>query len=409
MIGGVNVNEVLDRDILNFALQNGIIDINTIQKQIEMNERRKYLDMHQIKCWKSTDGKWYTYLPDESFKNGRRLIKRSTQKALEDEIVAFYKAIHVDPTIESVFEEWITKKLNYKQISKQTGDRYRVDFNRFFNDEIRQRKIKYVDEEFLESFVLDSINNNNLKSKAWGNLRIIIRGMFLYAKKKGYTNFSIVTFLNEIELSKNMFSHDRKPESNTVFTQKEINEIVKYIGCSKNITDMVILFAIYTGMRVGEIVALKWEDIGDKFINVNRTQIRFKVDGKVVHEIRDFPKTESGIRNVVIVPELREVIRRARIKNAFTEYVFERKDACVPKHSVCTRLYYICDALNIERKGMHAIRKYYATKLINAGIEEIIITSQMGHSDFSTTKNFYYKNNNEKSYICDRVSYALSE
>ena len=157
------MSELSDRDVLNFALQNGIIDINTIQKQIEMNERKKYLEMHQIKVWQSTDTKWYTYLPDESYKNGRRLIKRSSRKALDDEIVNFYKQSHEDPTIESVFEEWITKKLNYKQISNQTGDRYRVDFNKFFTSDIRYKKIKCIDEDFLESFVLDSINNFNLK------------------------------------------------------------------------------------------------------------------------------------------------------------------------------------------------------------------------------------------------------
>lgn len=403
------MSELSDRDVLNFALQNGIIDINTIQKQIEMNERKKYLEMHQIKVWQSTDTKWYTYLPDESYKNGRRLIKRSSRKALDDEIVNFYKQSHEDPTIQSVFEEWIAKKLNYKQISNQTGDRYRVDFNKFFASDIKYKKIKCIDEDFLESFVLESINNFNLKSKAWGNLRTILKGMFLYAKKKGYTNLSITLFLDELELSKNMFSHDKKPDENTIYSQKEIDDIVKFIGGSKNLTDLAILFAIYTGMRVGEIVALKWSDVGENFINVNRTQIRYKVNGKVVHEIRDFPKTESGIRNVVIVPELKEIVKRVRSINTFTEYVFDRRGACIPKHSICTRLYYICDALNIERRGMHAIRKYYATKLINAGIEEIIITSQMGHADFSTTKNFYYKNNNEKSYIFDRVSGVISQ
>jgi integrase len=256
---------------------------------------------------------------------------------------------------------------------------------------------------------LSSINNFNLKSKAWGNLRIILKGMFLYAKKKGYTNFSITLFLDELELSKNMFSHEKKPDENTIYSQKEIDDIVKYIGNSKNLTDLAILFAIYTGMRVGEIVALKWEDVGEDFISVNRTQIRYKVDGKVVHEIRDFPKTESGIRNVVIVPELKEVLKRIRSTNTFTEYVFDRRGNCIPKHSICTKLYYICDKLNIERRGMHSIRKYYATKLINAGIEEIIIINQMGHADFSTTKNFYYKNNNEKAYIFDRVSWAISQ
>ena len=53
-------------------------------------------------------------------------------------------------------------------------------------------------------------------------------------------------------------------------------------------------------------------------------------------------------------------------------------------------IYNLCDKFGFPRKGMHSLRKYYATKLINAGVEEIIVISQMGHTDFKTTKTFYY-------------------
>ena len=156
-------------------------------------------------------------------------------------------------------------------------------------------------------------------------------------------------------------------------------------------------------------MALKWEDIGDTHIYVHRTQIRYyDKGGKIVHEVRDFPKTDAGIRYVVIVPKLREVIKKLRIKNPFTEHLFEKDGECIHKHSVSTRLYYLCDKFGFPRKGMHALRRYYATKLINAGVEESIITAQMGHTDFATTKNHYYKDNNRREYVVSRVTEAIS-
>lgn len=394
---------------MNFALENDMLDVYTIQKQYEMYERKKYLEKHESKIWKSTDGKWYTYIPDFKKNNGKRLIKRSTKEELEDYLVGIYKDLITEPTVEMVFEEWIAKKINYMEITNQTVDRYRVDFNKYFDDSMKSRKVRFIDEDCLEEFILNSIKLHNLKSKAWSNLRTIIKGMFLFAKKKGYTNFSVLMFLSELELSKRMFSHDIKPEEQQIYSEKEILQIVNKISSSRSLTDLAILFAIYTGMRVGEIVALKWEDIKDDCVYVNRTQIRYKDEnGKVVHEIRDFPKTEAGIRHVVIVSELQQIIKRLRTVNPFTEYVFETKGRCIPKHSVCTRLYYLCDILSFQRKGMHAIRKYYATKLINAGVEEIIIINQMGHTDFQTTKDYYYKNNNDKKYIYEKISSAIS-
>lgn len=58
---------------------------------------------------------------------------------------------------------------------------------------------------------------------------------------------------------------------------------------------------------------------------------------------------------------------------------------------------------------MHAFRRYYATKLINAGVEEMIVISQMGHTDFKTTKNHYYKNNADKEYMCQQVVMAMTK
>ena len=77
------------KDLLNYAIENGIIDISTIQTQVEMNERHKYLEKHNYRIWQSeTDKLWRTYLPDDE--KGRKLIKRKTQKEIEDLVVKYY-------------------------------------------------------------------------------------------------------------------------------------------------------------------------------------------------------------------------------------------------------------------------------------------------------------------------------
>ena len=402
------MDNLSDKEILSYALANGIIDIGTIQKQIEMNKRQEYLKMHNSKVWQSTDGKWYTFLPDETRKNGRRLVKRSTKDGIENLIVDFYKNYSEPQTIEKTYNEWINRKVKFGEISNQTVDRYNVDFNKFFCD-YKDKNIKMVTEDFLDDFILDNIKKYNMKSKSWSNLRTIIKGMFIYAKKRKYTDISIVSYLSELDLSHKIFNQEKKDDSCTVFYDSEIKKIVDYISGSNKLSDIAILFAIYTGMRVGEIVALKWEDIFDDYIHINRTQIRYKDEnGKVIHQIRDFPKTEAGIRNVVIVPELRPIIRKLRKINPFTEYIFSKDGECIHKHNVCARLYYICDLLKIQRRGMHSLRRSYATKLINAGVEDIIVISQMGHTDIETTKKYYYKNNSEQKYIVDKISNAIS-
>ena len=80
---------VTENQILQFALENGIIDIITIQTQIEMAEKQKYLNMHQYEIWQSeTDGFWRTYLPDEQ--KGRRLVKRKSRKSIDNLLIDYY-------------------------------------------------------------------------------------------------------------------------------------------------------------------------------------------------------------------------------------------------------------------------------------------------------------------------------
>lgn len=69
-----NNTNITNDDILQYALSNGIINIEDVQEKIAMREKEELLSKHPYKIWGSKDGKWYTYLPDES--RGRILKKK---------------------------------------------------------------------------------------------------------------------------------------------------------------------------------------------------------------------------------------------------------------------------------------------------------------------------------------------
>lgn len=394
-------------EMLQFALENGMIDESTIQEKMIMNERKKYLEKHPYTIWEGKDGKWYTYLPNG---DGRRLIKRTSEKAIQDEIIQYYKISANEPTVRSVFCEWVERKLKYGEIQKQTYDRYVVDFERFIGkSSLSQKKIRSVEENELEDFIMDTIVENQMTSKGWGNLRIIIRAMFLYARKRGYCKLNITMFLSELDISKKVFAKNKRQDEMNVFTEDELKKIIDKLWSKNKIGHLGVLMAVYTGMRVGEITALKWEDVKENYIHINRCQIKYKGDdGNTVHVVRDSPKTEAGVRDVVIIPELKKVLKRVKVMNPFTEYVFEKNGKPMSTHSLSMILYRICEELEIPQRGMHVLRKTYATRLINAGVEESIIINQMGHTDFKTTKNYYYYNNKANGCMSEMIQSALA-
>ena len=227
--------ELSDKELLNFALDNGIIDTNTIRKQIEMNERKKFIAMHEYETWQGKNGLWYTYVPDNT--KGRKLVKRKTKELIEDEIVKFYKSVENEPTINQVFDAWLDEKLKFGEIQKQSYDRYKTDFYRYFvNNEFfkhfSDRKIKYLSEDDLEEFIKVSIAKMNLTQKAYSGLRTIVNGIFKYAKKKKYSDISITNFIGDLDLSRRSFKKNIKNKENEVYQECEVEKLTSYLRSS---------------------------------------------------------------------------------------------------------------------------------------------------------------------------------
>ena len=386
-------------ELLQFIINNGMIDINDIQNSMEAMKREELLKKHQYKIWHGKDGKWYTYLPDDSKKEGRRLVKRTEEKSLEDVVVSYWKQLGEVHTLKSTFYEWAGEKLRYGEIEKNTYDRYETDFNRFFKNGFENTNIKNITEDSLEDFIKSTINRKQLTSKAYSGMRTLIIGIFKYAKKHKYSDISIHTFFGDLNLSKKIFAKKVKCAEKEVFTEEEIKSIVKYInGKELRIRELGILLAIYTGMRPGELSALKPSDIrrNDRTIHVQRSEVKYKDDNcKTVISVKNFPKSDAGDRYLLLNDKAYDTIRKILRLNPFGEYLFqdEKTHKRITENGFNHKLSRICIAVNIPVRTMHKLRKTYGTTLIDHGVDDSIITAQMGHADIKTTRQYYYYSN----------------
>ena len=398
-------------ELLKYAIENGIIDPSHIQEQIEMNERRIYLQRHTNKVWQSKDGKYYTYLPDKISPRGKRLVKKTTMESLEDAIVEFYKEEDTDPYMEDVFSEWIENKLKYGEIKKQSYDRYKTSYNRFFTKDVRicQIRFRHITENMLEDFIRTSIAEKQLSQKSWGDLRLLINGMFKYAKKKNYTDISISQFMGDLELPRNIFTKKIRSNEECVFTQNEVSMIRNYIyEDNESLLNYGVLLGFCTGLRVGELSTLKWMDIENGSILVRRTEIRVKDENNhCIYPIQDLTKTPAGSRKVIITEEAEKLLRRIRKLNPFGEYIFEKDGSRIRSTYFSNRMVRICRNLGIRERTMHKARATYGTTLYDAQVPKSIIISQMGHTDIRTTEQYYYYDNKNEAEKRKYITYAL--
>ena len=397
-----------DAELLKYAVENGMLDTALVQERIEMHKRAELLGMHNYDIWQGTNGKWYTYIPDDQ--KGRVLKKRTSQKAIEDLVVEYYRQKEEIHYIEDVFNEWIDEKLSFGEIQKQTYDRYKTDFHRFFDEQkISKIDIRYISEEELELFVKNTIINKKLTNKAYAGLRTIVIGIFRYAKKKKYTNISITQFFGDIDISKKTFKKKIVKDEESVFTNDEVNKIAKYISDDPTIINLGILLAFQTGIRVGELAALKLSDVQGNILHVNKTEVRYRgADNKYVFEVRESAKTDAGNRDVILGSDALQTIKAIKKLNPFGEYMFMKDGSRIKEKAFSVKITKICRYVGIEERSMHKARKTYATKLINANVDERIIIKQLGHTNISCTKNFYYYNDKSVEEAKEQIERAIS-
>lgn len=382
-----------NNDILRFIIESGKIDINDVQNSMEAMKRKELLEKHPYKIWQGQDGKWYTYLPDE--KRGRVLKKRATQKAVEDDVIKYWKEETENPTLSELFYEWMHRKLEYQDICAGTFNRYEKDFKRFFEDDSRfaDLRIRNIQPDEIIPFLRKAIVKYSLTAKAYSNLRTLAYGIFKYAKEKGYISWSISQTVGDMELPKKAFRKVIKEDDDEVFNDEELEKLLAYLSTAPDLLNLGIILMFCTGCRVGELVAMKWCDISDNSIKIRRTEITYKNDsGETVIEIRNYPKTEAGIRTVFVPVEFSSIISRLRLLSGGTEYVFWEKGGNIRASQIRKRLYLSCRRLGIKKKSPHKLRKTYVSILLDNGVDKRLIQDVAGHAQISTSERNYHRN-----------------
>lgn len=398
-------------EMLQFAIENGILDESTIQEKMIMNERKKYLEKHPYKIWQGKDEKWYTYLPDAD--SGRKMKRLSTKKAIEDSIVDYYKELEVNPTIEMVFEEWINQKLEYNEIKKQTYDKYQTEFDRFFTNNpyvknFGKRKVKHVTEDDLENFIKTTIAKMELTQKAYSGMRILINGIFKKARK--LTDISISSFMKDLDISQRAFKKRIVRKENEVYQEGEAELLTDYLKSQKDdIRCQALLLIFQAGLRVGELCGLKESDIGEKYIHVQRTEIKYKdVDGNWKIDVQEFPKSEAGDRYIIISESAMETINNVLRIRSNGEFLFSENGKRVRSNGMRRKLMRCCEKAGVQYKSNHKIRKTYGTMLIDGGVDDSIVAEQMGHTDISTTRKYYYFSNKSEEKKREQIIRAMN-
>ena len=376
---------------MQYAIERGMIDLSYVQEQIKMNQRRELLEKHPYAIWEGKDGNWHTYLPDKE--KGRVPKKRTTKEAIEDVVAEYWEAEMENPTIREVFEEWNDRRLKLEKIQPSTNERNAYIFDKFFK-EIENERIKSIKPEKWGEFLEEQIPKYKLTAKSFSNLKGVTYGFLRRAKKRKLIEFNVVETFMDLDISDVEFKKVIKEDYQEVFNEVEMPIMLEYLEKNIDIINLGILLMFVTGIRIGEAVALKHSDFDGNAFNIRRTETRYydKENKRHVYTVKEFPKSQAGVRTSIIPNDYSWLAQRLKLQNPFDEYIFVKNGKRLTTASLRSRLRRICKKVNIYHKSPHKIRKTYGTILLDNHIDNQLIMGQMGHTDISCTENHYHRN-----------------
>ncbi len=193
------------------------------------------------------------------------------------------------------------------------------------------------------------------------------------------------------------------------FNQMEQHKIEQAILTGKKIKLYGVLLCLYTGLRIGELLALEWNDIDFKSeeVSVNKTCHDGKnSDGKFCH-IVDKPKTISSTRIIPIPKQIIPYLKVLKKENS-GKYVIEGKSECLSVRSYQKTFSCLLKQLNIDHKGFHSLRHTFATRALECGMDVKTLSEILGHKSPNVTLNRYVHSMMEhKKAMMDKVGKLL--
>ncbi len=179
-----------------------------------------------------------------------------------------------------------------------------------------------------------------------------------------------------------------------------------------------ILFAAFTGVRVGELSVLKWEDIrddpftGGRFILINRSESYNPVDNS--YEIRDVKNHKDRIYPVTPqIQELLDTLKKVQEEHHLScEWLFpDGNGGHIHKNPIRDCFRNRCKMVGITKKGTHALRRTLNSELRISGVSSVMAASLIGNSTFVNDKHYTFDVSNlaEKEKIIEKANKKLLE
>lgn len=231
-----------------------------------------------------------------------------------------------------------------------------------------------------------------LSAKSVHDILVVMRSVAKYAEQEyGYRNP-----MRNVSMPK---SESREAE---VFNKGERGRLQSYLQSNLNDNNLGILLTMYSGLRIGELCALTWEDIDfeNSVVRIAKTLQRVpeRSGSNKTSVIITSPKSKTSVREIPIPTFVMDILKRSR--HSDNCYILSGNNHPVEPRTMQNRFKAVLKECGIRGANFHLLRHTYATVCIESGFDAKTVSELLGHSNVNITLNRYVHSSMEMKKKC---------
>ena len=352
-------------------------------------------------------------------------VKERLSKAKYEDSLGCTDRVHKNLTLGEVYQLWISEKedsLRPNTISSYVGA---------YNKHIKKYEfynINAIDESIVREFVM-SLYDGNSKVSSLKQCKMIFSSIMKYAVEKKYcfrNPFSYYKMPKKI-LDEGI-RQEKKRRETKYMTEQQRDYFFMFLNTHKRMYSDLYKFLIFTGMRISEGIALRWEnvDLINGFISIENGYTKYYDynDGRTYQTYDSPTKTIASERKIPINNFVYDIllIQKELQKDKPSEFVFtDRQNRALKYINVHNSLENLIKRINITLQNSdgehttlfpkvttHYFRHTFATMCLEKNIHPRVVQHYLGHSSYEITMNTYsHVSNNQGQTDISKFNYTL--